>query len=298
MNKKLTLSIELIENLDPFFWPDINISGNFNTEHILFEKLADHLGGEHFTNRDQTRYNLSLLEKLEILCNKAREHIKVNCECNEDYYEIKAVHWNDKIFLENKNPVDFYDEIMCIDTDLYLVFDDNQYGLITSTKKILPVKYIWIERICKKFVTAQNAEGVQIYNLIGELLLDNLEEAKEHFNPFGDHKDYIWAKREGKWGLFDPDLKPLIPFRLEYDSCDILHSRNRDDLYIKVYKDGKCGLINGVLNIDIVPLEEEIEDIYYNVTKEYVITFKADHPDLNFTKNDILGIEAKIKSQN
>ena len=92
-------------------------------------------------------------------------------------------------------------------------------------------------------------------------------------------------------------MKPLIPFSLEYDECEIVYNEDKNDLYIKVYKDDKCGLINGVLNIEIVPLEEEIEDIY-NFGKEYVITFKADHKKLNFSPQDILNIEKEFNKQN
>lgn len=61
--------------------------------------------------------------------------------------------------------------------------------------------------------------------------------------------DYYWLKKEGKWGLFNYKLNQIIPFRLEYDSCELVSDKVQENIYIQVTKNGKCGLINGLLNI-------------------------------------------------
>lgn len=297
MIENLKLSIEVGSFPNEFFYYDTNISGNFNTEHPYFEHLAYFLAEDNRLNRQYPKSNLDLLEKLEILCKKAREICEHNKNKDGDYREVKAIQWNDKVFFENKKPIKFYDEITCLKADLYLVSIGRKRGLITCTKELLPVEYDWIGRLCDSFIYSKIEEKVTIYNLQCELVLDNLEVCMHQINPFRDDKNYIWAKREGKWGLFDSDMNPLIPFSFEYDECEIVYNEDKNDLYIKVYKDDKCRLINGVLNIEIVHLEEEIEDIY-DFRKEYVITFKADHKNLNFSRQDILNIENEFKKQN
>ena len=295
---KLVLHIEIEESLDKNESADITVLGDFKTEHILFEELAYYLAEEHRINRSSTNSNIDLLEKLEILCKKAREYCDPQNETYEDYYEVKAIQWNDKVFLENKEPLQMYDEIICLGTNLYLVRIEDKFGLISSKKQLLPVEFEKIDKLNENCFFSENENGVTIYNREGNVLLTGLQDAETHFNPFGDHKDYIWARKGGKWGLFDPYMKPLIPFRLDYDTCQILYAKNRDDLYIKVFKDGKCGLINGILNIVIVPLDNEIGDIYHNVMKEYVIVHKADEKEYNFSHGDVLNIEDQIRRQN
>ena len=297
-NNKLILNIEIEKRIEPVDAPKVNVTGNFNTEHPLFSELAQHLAYEYNIYKTDSRTNLVLLEKLEILCKKARELTEDHYDGYDDYYEVKVIQWKDKVFLENKKPVKMYDEIICLGTDLYLVRIEDKFGLVTSTEELLRVEYTWVDKLNENCLYSKHENGVTIYNMKGELLMNDLEDTMEHFNPFGDHKDYIWAKRAGKWGLFDPFMNPLIPFRLEYDRCQILYARNRDDLYIKVFKGDKCGLINGVLNIVIVPLNDQIADIYHNVTKEYVIVRKAGEDEFNFTHDEVLKIEDKVRKQN
>jgi hypothetical protein len=52
---------------------NLELSDNFNTEHPIFEELAFYLGAlEYNHQKDSPSIHLTTLEKLEILCKKAR----------------------------------------------------------------------------------------------------------------------------------------------------------------------------------------------------------------------------------
>ena len=246
---KQTISLEFSQE---DFLVNLKVSENFNTEDPIFEELAFYLGAlEYNHQKDSPSIHLTTLEKLEILCKKAREYADEESSYSDSYNEIKVLVNNDKYSLDTPiNLATSYDDIKLIDNNLLLVKNDSLFGVVDVLgKEILPIQYEEIYLLNHSVVLARTKDLISLYSKDGVELLKDLEEVSENYNPFGANDNYYWLKKEGKWGLFDYNLNQIIPFRLEYDSCELVSDKVQENIYIQVTKNGKCGLINGLLNI-------------------------------------------------
>ena len=71
---------------------NLELSDNFNTEHPIFEELAFYLGALDYNfKKGQASIHLTTLEKLEILCKKAREYADEESSYSDNYNEIKVL---------------------------------------------------------------------------------------------------------------------------------------------------------------------------------------------------------------
>ena len=164
-------------------------------------------------------------------------------------------------------------------------------------KEILPIQFEEIYLLNHSVVLARTKDLISLYSKDGVELLKDLEEVSENYNPFGANDDYYWLKKEGKWGLFNYKLNQIIPFRLEYDSCELVSDKVQENIYIQVTKNGKCGLINGLLNVEVISLDSEIESIVLSTNKSYLV-IKKDNSQTPISEEELNKIEEKIKYQN
>ena len=278
---------------------NLEVSDNFNTENPLFEEVAFYLGAiEHHHQKDSASIHLTTLEKLEILCKKAREYADQESDYTDDYQEIKVVVVNNNYSLDY--PISLateYDNIKLITNNLLLVNRDSLFGVVdTVGKEIVPILFEEVFLLNDSIIQAKSNGIVSLYSTDGILKHAGLEDVRENFNPFGAIQDYYWFKKQGKWGLFDHKLNQIIPYRLEYDSCELVSNNTQQNIYIKVTKDGKCGLINGLLNVEVISLDREIENIVLTA-KAYLVT-KKNNQQITVAKEDLIIIEEKIKFQN
>mgnify|MGYP001020519583 FL=1 len=279
---------------------NLELSDNFNTEHPIFEELAFYLGAlEYNHQKDSPSIHLTTLEKLEILCKKAREYADEESSYSDNYNEIKVLVNNDKYSLDTPiNLATSYDDIKLIDNNLLLVKNDSLFGVVDVLgKEILPIQYEEIYLLNHSVVLARTKDLISLYSKDGVELLKDLEEVSENYNPFGANDNYYWLKKEGKWGLFDYKLNQIIPFRLEYDSCELVSDKVQENIYIQVTKNGKCGLINGLLNVEVISLDSEIESIVLSTNKSYLV-IKKDNSQTPISEEELNKIEEKIKYQN
>ncbi|MCG2760594.1 MAG: WG repeat-containing protein [Candidatus Delongbacteria bacterium] len=275
---------------------NLKLSDNFQTDQPIFDELAYYLGAiEHHILKDEASVHLTILEKLEILCKKAREYADEESEYADDYNEVKIITLTDKKYLGN--PTTLYDTIDIITNQLLKVSIEGKYGIITVlTKVILPTIYEQII-VLSGYLEAHLKGNIYLYSSSGKLLLSDLEEIAENYNPFGAHMPYFWIKKENKWGLFDHKFNQIIPFRLDYDSCELISDNTKENIFIKVYKDGKCGLINGLLNIEVLELDDNIDDVVLTYNKTYLIS-KKDHHHLELNIDDLTMGETRLKNEN
>ena len=294
---KQTISLEFSqENI----LVNLNVSENFNTENPIFEELAFYLGAlEYNHQKDSPSIHLTTLEKLEILCKKAREYADEESSYSYNYNEIKVLVNNDKYSLDTPiNLATSYDDIKLINNNLLLVKNDSLFGLVDVLgKEILPIQFEEIYLLNHSVVLARTKDLISLYSKDGVELLKDLEEVSENYNPFGANDNYYWLKKEGKWGLFDYKLNQIIPFRLEYDSCELVSDKVQENIYIQVTKNGKCGLINGLLNVEVISLDSEIESIVLSTNKSYLV-IKKDNSQTPISEEELNKIEEKIKYQN
>ena len=279
---------------------NLELSDNFNTEHPIFEELAFYLGALDYNfKKGQASIHLTTLEKLEILCKKAREYADEESSYSDSYNEVRVLVNNDKYSLDTPiNLATSYDDIKLIDNNLLLVKNDSLFGVVDVLgKEILPIQYEEIYLLNHSVVLARTKDLISLYSKDGVELLKDLEEVSENYNPFGANDDYYWLKKEGKWGLFNYKLNQIIPFRLEYDSCELVSDKVQENIYIQVTKNGKCGLINGLLNVEVISLDSEIESIVLSTNKSYLV-IKKDNSQTPISEEELNKIEEKIKYQN
>ena len=279
---------------------NLELSDNFNTEHPIFEELAFYLGAlEYNHQKDSPSIHLTTLEKLEILCKKAREYADEESSYSDNYNEVRVLVNNDKYSLDTPiNLATSYDDIKLIDNNLLLVKNDSLFGVVDVLgKEILPIQFEEIYLLNHSVVPARTKDLISLYSKDGVELLKDLEEVSENYNPFGANDDYYWLKKEGKWGLFNYKLNQIIPFRLEYDSCELVSDKVQENIYIQVTKNGKCGLINGLLNVEVISLDSEIESIVLSTNKSYLV-IKKDNSQTPISEEELNKIEERIKFQN
>lgn len=294
---KQTISLEFSQE---DFLVNLKVSDNFNTEDPIFEELAFYLGAlEYNHQKDSPSIHLTTLEKLEILCKKAREYADEESSYSDSYNEVRVLVNNDKYSLDTPiNLATSYDDIKLIDNNLLLVKNDSLVGVVDVLgKEILPIQYEEIYLLNHSVVLARTKDIISLYSKDGVELFKDLEEVSENYNPFGANDNYYWLKKEGKWGLFDHKLNQIIPFRLEYDSCELVSDKVQENIYIQVTKNGKCGLINGLLNVEVISLDSEIESIVLSTNKSYLV-IKKDNSQTPISEEELNKIEEKIKYQN
>ena len=294
---KQTISLEFSQE---DFLVNLKVSDNFNTEDPIFEEIAFYLGAlEYNHQKDSPSIHLTTLEKLEILCKKAREYADEESSYSDSYNEVRVLVNNDKYSLDTPiNLATSYDDIKLIDNNLLLVKNDSLFGVVDVLgKEILPIQFEEIYLLNHSVVLARTKDLISLYSKDGVELLKDLEEVSENYNPFGANDDYYWLKKEGKWGLFDHKLNQIIPFRLEYDSCELVSDKVQENIYIQVTKNGKCGLINGLLNVEVISLDSEIESIVLSTNKSYLV-IKKDNSQTPISEEELNKIEEKIKYQN
>ena len=294
---KQTISLEFSQE---DFLVNLKVSDNFNTEGPIFEELAFYLGAlEYNHQKDSPSIHLTTLEKLEILCKKAREYADEESSYSDSYNEVRVLVNNDKYSLDTPiNLATSYDDIKLIDNNLLLVKNDSLFGVVDVLgKEILPIQYEEIYLLNHSVVLARTKDLISLYSKDGVELFKDLEEVSENYNPFGANDNYYWLKKEGKWGLFDYKLNQIIPFRLEYDSCELVSDKVQENIYIQVTKNGKCGLINGLLNVEVISLDSEIESIVLSTNKSYLV-IKKDNSQTPISEEELNKIEEKIKYQN
>ena len=297
MNNKEVVNLKFSQE---DFLVNLKVSDNFSTEDPIFEELAFYLGAlEYNHQKDSPSIHLTTLEKLEILCKKAREYADEESSYSDSYNEIKVLVNNDKYSLDTPiNLATSYDDIKLINNNLLLVKNDSLFGVVNVLgKEILPIQFEEIYLLNHSVVLARTKDLISLYSKDGVELLKDLEEVSENYNPFGANDNYYWLKKEGKWGLFDYKLNQIIPFRLEYDSCNLISDNTKENIYIEVTKAGKCGLLNGLLNIEVINLDSEIDNIVLSTNKTYLLTKKNNHK-IVLSEDDLLKIEERIKSQN
>ena len=294
---KQTISLEFSQE---DFLVNLKVSDNFNTEGPIFEELAFYLGAlEYNHQKDSPSIHLTTLEKLEILCKKAREYADEESSYSDSYNEVRVLVNNDKYSLDTPiNLATSYDDIKLIDNNLLLVKNDSLFGVVdVQGKDILPIKFEEIYLLNHSVILARTKDIISLYSKDGVELFKDLEEVSENYNPFGANDNYYWLKKEGKWGLFDHKLNQIIPFRLEYDSCELVSDKVQENIYIQVTKNGKCGLINGLLNVEVISLDSEIESIVLSTNKSYLV-IKKDNSQTPISEEELNKIEEKIKYQN
>lgn len=279
----------------------LRISENFETENPLFDELAHYLGaGEYHHQKDCASIHLTTLEKLEILCKKARLYAEEESDFEDKYNEIRILKSDDSyLFNNDNNPVDaVYDDVKLIGNELILVRKDDLHGILDlAGSNILPVVFDEIYLASENVIYASNKTSISLYSADGKLLHSDLEDFSENYNPFGNKESYFWLKKDGKWGLFDYQLKQIIPFRLQYDSCELISDDTKNNIYIKVYSGRKCGLINGLLNVEVLKLDEDIKDIVMPSRKNFII-IKRNNQDISLSQAELQNIEQRIKFQN
>lgn len=297
LKTKQTISLEFSQE---DFLVNLKVSDNFNTEDPIFEELAFYLGAlEYNAQKDSPSIHLTTLEKLEILCKKAREYADEESSYSDNYNEVRVIVNNDKYSLDvPDNLAASYDDIKLIDNNLLLVKNNSLFGVVDVLgKEILPIQFEEIYLLNHSVVQARAKDIISLYSKDGVELFKELEEVSENYNPFGANDNYYWLKKEGKWGLFDHKLNQIIPFRLEYDSCELVSDKVQENIYIQVTKNGKCGLINGLLNVEVISLDSEIESIVLSTNKSYLV-IKKDNSQTPISEEELNKIEERIKYQN
>lgn len=294
MENKETLKLEFTKE-DSYH--NLAVSENFNSENEIFYSLADYLGQDHLFQKSHTQTHLTLLEKLEILCKTARE--LADEEHTFDHYEEKSLlKTDDKVTLESfSENLQFYDEIILLNNTHYAVRLNGNWGVVNTGGELLfKIEYSSINMVTNSFIVAEKDSKFSLFNLKGEVFFDDLDNIRININHFGDEPDYIWMNREGKWGLFQPDLKEIIPFSLEFDECEVIHHPYPEPL-IKVQKDGKVGMIHGLLRLEIIKMDKDIQDILYSSKKRYLIQKNiGENQSLNYETLQL--IQKSAKNQN
>ena len=268
------LSIELYYERH---YTDINISDNFSPEEKVFDVLAEHIADDYYFNYSQPRVSLTLLEKFEILCKTVREKIYESRENYNHYTKLSITSVDDKFVLDisEDNP-QLFDKIKVLSNNFIHVVDSGKHGILNQQQDvILPVNYDKVYTAIDGYFAALKNNKYLIYNLDGKEVMGDLEKVGNNFNPFGADPEYIWLKKNGKWGLFDQNLAPILPFSLPYDSCEVINLYD-EDIYIEVRKNGKTGLINGLLNITIIPLNPDIENIFFDRKTKIYVAYNKD----------------------
>lgn len=268
------LSIELYH--EPHY-TGVNISDNFSPDEEVFNALAEHIADDYRFNYDQPRVSLTLLEKFEILCKTAREKIYESREDYNHYTKLSITAVNDKFALDisEDNPK-LFDKIKVLSNNFIHVVDSGKHGILNLQQDvILPIIYDKVYTPIDYYFAALKDQKYSIYNLEGKEVMGDLEKVGNNFNPFGADPEYIWLKKNGKWGLFDQNLTPILPFSLPYDSCEVIN-RYDEDIYLEVRKNGKTGLINGLLNITIIPLNPDIENIFFDRKTKIYAAYNKD----------------------
>ena len=278
----------------------LDISENFSTETLIFSQLAEFIGSDHHYTKKYPYTHLTTLEKLEILCKKAREHIFEQSAYDEVYTEVRVFTRNEQVtFGAETLDAKLYDEVIFISNNFFKVRNDLKYGLLTFTlEEVLPIEQDDIFILSDDYFCCRREGFSYIYTTEGIEVMGGLDGVTENCNPFGVGPDYFWIKKDGKWGLLDHHLKFLIPCRLEYDRCDLITNFEGTLFYIRVEKDEKVGMINGLLNMEIIPLDEEIEDIMYTHKQVYLISKKGDLPAATLSLKEVDKIEREIRDQN
>ena len=276
MNKN-TLKLEFTKE---DIYIHLGLSDNFNAHNPLFDELAFYLGGlEYHQQKDSASIHFTTLEKLEILCKKAREYADEESNYSARYNEVKVLVANDKYKLEGSlENATTYDKLELLSNNLLKVKLDNKFGVLDLLgKEILPIKFDEIFMLADNLVQASENAIINLYDIKGNKEITGLEDVVEN-NPFDFHQSYFWLKKDKKWGLFDNKLNVVLPLKLEYDSCELISDNIKENIYIKVQKDGKCGLIDGLLNIVVIELDEDIQDISFDHKKNFLVK-KFSSPD-------------------
>ena len=297
MEKGQKLSIELYYERH---YTNINISDNFSPDEEVFNVLAELIADDYCFNYNQPRVSLTLLEKFEILCKTAREKIYESREDYNHYTKLSITAVNDKFALDisEDNPK-LFDKIKVLSNNFIHVTDSGKHGILNEQQEvILPVNYDKVYIAIDGYFAALKDQIYFVYDLEGKEVMRDLEKVGSNFNPFGADPEYLWLKKNGKWGLFDQNLTPILPFSLPYDSCEVIN-RYDEDIYLEVRKNGKTGLINGLLNITIIPLNPDIRNIFFNRKTKMYVAFDKDFKILEvFPSTEIKDNEEDGISQN
>lgn len=291
MNKNsITIEFEIEDSTST-----LTTSDNFRTEESTFLDFAYYLGAiDHNLSADDNSSHLTTLEKLEILCKKAREYADQENLSSVKYAEVKITGINERKFLSHYQ-VPIYDSIELLTEDLIKIKIGNLYGLVNNEgKELVEVKYKDLHLLTDSFILLESSIKKEIISSSGKVVFTNLQEVVENFNPFGVGKNYFWLRKNYKWGLFDDQLKEIITFSLEYDHCELVTDNHHENIYIKVFKDEKVGLLNGLLNIEVIPLAEDIDDITEIKEKTFLVT-KVDSRTIKYSLDQLLQIESSLQ---
>ena len=286
MENKETISFEFTKG---GIVTDFKISDNFNTEEAVFEDLAFYLAGEYNCLKNEPRVHLSLLEKLEILCKRARNYADEESEFDEKYTEIRFLMKNEMFSLDKSGSLNTeYDSIRLLTNNLIVVEKNGFFGLIDKKGDVvLSSRYSSIYLLEDHLIKTTIGEKYFLYDLKGKELSSDLDDVSENFNPFGVYQSFFWLKKDNKWGLFDSNLRQILPFSLDYDYCELLIENDKATVYIKVFKNKKCGLINGLLNVVVLPLDSEIENISISGRKDFIIT-KRNNEKITISQDSLI----------
>lgn len=280
---------------------NLRISENFETENPLFDELAFYLGAlEHYHQKDSSQIHLTTLEKLEILCKKARYYAQEEDSFAENSYkEIQVIRSKDDVFASKDFTIGrAFDEIKLISNNLFLAKEGFLMGVFgLDNAEVLPIIFEEIYLLTKNILYTRTKGFISLYSIEGQLIYSEIEKLSENFNPFGINPSYFWLKKNGKWGLFDHNLKQILPYKLEYDSCELITDDAKQKIYIKVSLDGKFGLIDGLLNIELVKFDEEIENMTLDSSKSYLVIKRANQ-EIVISDEELRKMEEKIKAQN
>lgn len=191
-----------------------------------------------------------------------------------------------------------YDEDHSLSNGMTIVKQGNKFGLIDELgNEVLPILFDELYTIAVGLFIASYKCKKHLYSVNKGLVYSDIEDVEENYNPFGFNPEYYWIKKEGKWGLFNDSFKQIIPFRLEYDSCELITFLPSNNYYIKVTKDGKSGLINGLLNIVVIDLEDDIEDIILTQNNTFKV-IKKDDQRIGLSSEDLNHIIIRASSKN
>lgn len=247
---------------------------NLKTETSEFLEFSQLLAKEHLEKFDTEK--VSILEKLEILCHEAREHIQGELKYDNDYHKNVIISVNGKLGLDKSNPK-LFDEIWVLANNYLLVIENKLCGVMDfNENEILPIKYEIIYTLGGKFFAAELEGKTLIYTFSGEHIFQEYDEVTENFNPFGMRETFYWARKGSNWALYNSDLKQLIPCILSYEKCEVIYSTAEGDkqpIYIMVHKDGKCGMICNFLSYELIPLDPDIQYISHR-EKNFIVLKK------------------------
>lgn len=133
---------------------------------------------------------------------------------------------------------------------------------LTTNKLILPVEFNYILKPEKgRFITIKDKQ-YKIYNVKGELLLPDTYENIEKFNSI------YRIKKEGKFALYDLDLKPKTGFVF-----DKFSSASSD--FMVAQKDKTFGVISPKDGSEIIPFVYENIEVYFNRYETGIAFYKV-----------------------